>query len=582
MLLPDELTFARNRFRLVDRIFLPKLPVSQKIFFSLARGTGLLSILFMAAFIFHIPGPSGSLAASHDSSSSANRSEPARAKLTRPDVVQFRARAERIFSGPDAQKAFWGVLVEDRDTGQVLYDLNGDHFFTPASNAKIFTTIFALASLGPGYHYHTTLESSAVLDSDGRLHGDLLLVGRGDPDFSNWKIPYAGKIERDEPTELPLAQLADAAVAKGLHEVDGDIVADDSYLPYDPYPAGWSIGDGFFSFGAPIGALTFNENSITVIVSPGSRVGDPATFTIDPPEAAGGVTVRFSTSAASDSPDTGVGRQPGENFIFLRGTIPLGHAPVRVDLAMTDPAVTAGRTLRQLLEARGVRVTGSVRVQHAAPPVSCISLNQNFVHAECLVPAPKYPSVFADHVSPPLIESVRLTNKVSQNLHAELFLRTVAREKAGYGATDAGLWLEQDFLKTAGVPDGDVVLSDGSGLSRDDLVTPRAAVSILRYAAGEPWGPDYISTLPVAGVDGTLEDRMTGTAASGRIFAKTGTLEHVHSLCGFATTLRGEHLVFAMFGNNSAQKGRDSTSELDQLAIAMVETLGKPPARKKK
>jgi len=497
-------------------------------------------------------------------------------------VAQFRARAERIFSEAAAQKALWGVLIVDRDSGETLYDLNADRFFTPASNAKIFTTTFALASLGPGYRYHTTLESSASLDIGGRLGGDLLLIGHGDPDFSNWKIPYAGKIEHDGPTELPLAELADAAVAKGLREVDGDIVADDSYFPYDPYPAGWSIGDEFFTFGAPVGALTFNENSIAVIVIPGARVGDPATYTVDPLAAISGVTVRFSTSAATDIPDIGVGRQPGENFIFLRGTIPLDHSPVRVDLAMADPAATAGRTLLQLLEARGVRVTGSVRVQHAPPPVSCISLNETTVHPECLVPTAKYPFVLADHASPPLIESVRLTNKVSQNLHAELFLRTVAHEKAGYGATDAGLWLENNFLKTAGVPDGDVVLSDGSGLSGDDLVTPRAAVAILRYAAGQPWGVDYISTFPVAGVDGTLENRLTGTPASGRVFAKTGTLEHVHSLCGFATTLRGEHLIFAMFGNNNPQKGRDSISELDALAVAMVETLGKPPAKRRK
>lgn len=500
----------------------------------------------------------------------------------RADVLSFRARAEQILTDAAAQKVFWGILIVDRDSGETLYDLNADRFFTPASNAKIFTTAFAITSLGPNYKFHTTLESPGAMSADGHLDGDLILIGRGDPDLSNVVLPFAGKLEHEGPSDRVLAELADAAVAKGLREINGDIVADDSYFPYDPYPAGWSIGDQFFNFGAPISAISFNENTLAVVVTPGASVADPATYVVDPAAASDGITVRFTTSAASDTPDIGVGRQPGENFIFLRGTIPQGHAPMRLEFAMIDPSMVAGQTLRQLLEARGVHVTGSVRVQHSPPPVSCISLDSNVVHADCLVKAPPYPLLLADHVSLPLIESVQLTNKVSQNLHAESFLRTVAAEKAGYGATEAGLWLERDFLALAGVPDGDVVLSDGSGLSTDDLVTPRAAVDVLRFAAAQPWGQDYISSFPVAGFDGTLENRMKNSTAYGRIAAKTGTLAHVHSLCGFATTIGGERLIFAMFGNNNPQKGRDSTSALDNLAAAMVETFGPQPAKKKK
>jgi D-alanyl-D-alanine carboxypeptidase/D-alanyl-D-alanine-endopeptidase (penicillin-binding protein 4) len=185
-------------------------------------------------------------------------------------------------------------------------------------------------------------------------------------------------------------------------------------------------------------------------------------------------------------------------------------------------------------------------------------------------------------VSPALLECIRLTNKISQNLHAELLLRTAGQVKAGLGTTDAGLWLEQDFLKTAGIREGDAVLVDGSGLSQNNLVTPRAITDLLLYAFRQPWGTDFLSTLPIAGVDGTLENRMKGTAAAGRVWAKTGTLEHEHSIAGYATTPRGEHLVFAIFGNNNPQRGHDATAPLDEIAVAMVETLGTPPARKKK
>jgi D-alanyl-D-alanine carboxypeptidase/D-alanyl-D-alanine-endopeptidase (penicillin-binding protein 4) len=169
----------------------------------------------------------------------------------RADVARFRTRVENILADSRADRASWGILVADRDTGRQLYSLNADHFFTPASNAKIFTTALALATLGPDYRFHTTIESNGLLDNDGRLGGDLVLVGRGDPDLSNRKFPYDKKDETEGPIDKVLAEMADAAVANGLKEVDGDIVADDSYFPYDPYPEGWSVGDLFFKFGAP-------------------------------------------------------------------------------------------------------------------------------------------------------------------------------------------------------------------------------------------------------------------------------------------------------------------------------------------
>jgi D-alanyl-D-alanine carboxypeptidase/D-alanyl-D-alanine-endopeptidase (penicillin-binding protein 4) len=162
----------------------------------------------------------------------------------------------------------------------------------------------------------------------------------------------------------------------------------------------------------------------------------------------------------------------------------------------------------------------------------------------------------------------------------------VGLEKLGLGSTAAGLKVERGFLQSAGVPDGDVVMSDGSGLSRDDLVTPRAMVDLLRYAAHAPWGRDFISTLPVSGEDGTLDERMRNSPAAGRIEAKTGSTEHVHSLSGYATTQRGESLVFSIFCNNDAQHGPGATKPLDDIATAMIETLGPErstgkPAKKK-
>jgi len=499
----------------------------------------------------------------------------------RPDIARFRARVEAVLRQSHAEKAYWGILVTDRNTGATLYELNADQFFAPASNAKLLTTALALSTLGPDYRFHTTLESEGAIGADGRLSRDLVLVGRGDPDLSNRKFPYAGRAEHEGPAEKVLAELADQAVEKGLREVDGDIVADDGYFPYDPYPADWSVGDLFFRFGAPVSAIALDDNTISIEVQPGARIGDPATIFAEPAAALDTFSREITTGPPNGEPDLAVVRQPGMNFVLLRGTIPLGHIPFRLDLAMTAPAETTAIALKQLLEARGVRVTGGTRVQHSPPPENTASGEPIIPQSLPAAPDPN-PLVLAEHVSPPLIESIRVTNKVSHNLHAELFLRAVGHEKLGVGSTDAGLKVERSFLRDAGITDGDVVLTDGSGLSCSDLVTPRAIVALLRYAEKQPWGKDFISTLPVAGVDGTLENRMRDSAASGLIEAKTGEVEHDRALSGYAATLRREDLIFAIFYNNNPQGGPETAAAIDAIATAMVETLGtKPPPKKK-
>jgi D-alanyl-D-alanine carboxypeptidase/D-alanyl-D-alanine-endopeptidase (penicillin-binding protein 4) len=551
------------------------------------RKPSIAAVVCLAAVLTFIPSAAGQEAGPSEQPAVAPAAQVQNGPPAnrRADVAQFGARVQSVLTEAHAARGYWGILVADRDTGEVLYELNADHFFMPASNAKIFTTALALATLGRDYRFRTTLESQAPLGSDGRIAGDLRLVGRGDPDLSNRVFPYAGRFERDGPVEKVLAEMADAAVAKGLKEVDGDIVADDSYFPYDPFPEGWTTGDLFFTFGAPVSAIAFNENSFSIDVRPGIRIGSTAVITTEPNAASDAFRSEITTSSPGSAPAFAVVRQPGVDFILVRGSIPLGHAPVQLEFAMTQPAETAALVLKQLLEARGVRVTGSTVAQHASPPETTAAGEPVFPSTGPPASPPPAPvaAVLAEHLSPPLIECIRMTNKISQNLHAELLLRTVGREKSGLGSTAAGLKVERDFLAAAGIADGDVVLSDGSGLSRDDLVTPRAVVALLEYAARQPWGSGFLSTLPVAGVNGTLQDRMKDTPAWGRIEAKTGSHEDAHALSGYATSESGESLVFAIFGNNNRQHGPDATTALDAIATAMVETLGaEPHAMKKK
>jgi D-alanyl-D-alanine carboxypeptidase/D-alanyl-D-alanine-endopeptidase (penicillin-binding protein 4) len=213
-----------------------------------------------------------------------------------------------------------------------------------------------------------------------------------------------------------------------------------------------------------------------------------------------------------------------------------------------------------------VKVDGHSRARHVADPSPDAATAQ---------------TVLAEHTSVPISDEVRLTNKNSENLHAELLLLLAAHEKMGANNYEDALKFASDFFRRAGIADGDVVLSDGSGLSRKDLVTPRSVVQLLRYAAAQPWGELYRSTLPVAGEDGTLSDRMKNTPAAGRVFAKTGTIGHGNTLSGYATTVHGARLLFSILGNNSNLHAQDANKVIDAICVAMVEELEPAPEMKK-
>ena len=522
------------------------------------------------------------VAAAQQRKSNPTKGASAKSAKQLSDLARFQARVSAALATPFARKAYWGMFIADATTGKTLYELNADSLFTPASNAKIFTTAFAFATLGSDYIFRTTIETTAQLDANGRLRGDLSLVGRGDPDLSNRKLPFVQKVERDGSADKIIAELADAVVARGVKRIDGDIIGDDSYFAYDPYPEGWTTGDLYFSFGAPISAIDLNDNVVSIEIRPGERLDDPAQIAFEPSAGYETFGHEITTGPSASKPKFSVVREPGAMPILLRGSIPLGSAPVKIDLALQEPAEYTAALLKKLLEARGVVISGNARALHGPPPERQADGGNVLTPAPMLVapPAGNPPVILAEHKSLPLIESIRLLNKISQNLHAELLLRTIAREKAGVGTTDAGIELEKQFLRAAGISDGDALLVDGSGLSRQNLVTPRAVVQLLAYASQQPWGESFRSTLPIAGEDGTLEDRMKGTPAAGHLHAKTGSLEHVRGISGYATTLHGENLVFSMFTNNNTAPAHEQSATFDAILTAMIEEFS-PPAKPK-
>jgi len=468
---------------------------------------------------------------------------------------RFSARVDVALSNSAASKGEWGLLIADAATGETLYALNEDKYFVPASNMKLFTTALALSKLGVDYKFQTTLETRGTISEDGTLSGDLFLVGRGDPNLSNRKFPFNLKEEFDGPPEKVLAELADKLVAKGVKQIKGDVVGDDSYFPREPYPDGWEIGDMVWEYGAAISAIVLDDNTATLTLTPGILAGDAVKAEIAPATPDFYVENDVVTSAAEVKSDITLTREPGAQLVVVRGTLPANSAPRKLTLGIHEPALHAAAVLQKVLTDRGVKITGNPRAVHIPE-----------------TPTDTTPrAILAEHISIPLGDSVKLVNKISQNLHTEMLLRTAARQSGIWDKPEDLMKFPVDFYAAAGIAPDDVIQTDGSGLSRHDLVTPRALVALLKYAQTQPWFSAYYASLPVAGVDGTLEDRMRDTIAAGRIHAKTGSVEHVRTRSGFAETPGGRTLIFSFLSNNQGGKAHEATDALDAISVAMIE-----------
>ena len=484
-------------------------------------------------------------------------------------------RIDAVLSRPDLDRGFWGVEVVSLASGKVLYSRNADKLFIPASNTKLFTTSAALALIGPAYTCRTTVESYGTLDTHGRLNGNLVLVGRGDPNLSGRELPYSLRTERTgDPTGI-LAELADQVVKDGVKYVDGDIVADDSYFAFERYGEGWSQDDLVWGDGAPVSALTINDNVVFVNILPADRAGEPAFVSLKPSANYYHVDNRILTTPAGTGRKIFINREPGSTVLTLWGNMPLGDPGADEALAIEDPAEFAARIFRQLLTARGVVVYGGDQTRHtdlaSLSTFSVTALAPAHGGQEPLRPVSPQPLVLASHESKPLLDDVTVINKVSQNLHAEILLRLLGREKGTSGTVEGGLEVLRGFLTQAGISPNEYVFYDGSGLSRQNLVTPHAIVELLRYAQSQPWGESFRATLPVGGVDGTLADRFRDPRLHGQVEAKTGSLDGVKALSGYLTTDRGEKVAFSILTNNFNLPGKDVLEAMDSVVQAIME-----------
>jgi serine-type D-Ala-D-Ala carboxypeptidase/endopeptidase (penicillin-binding protein 4) len=456
---------------------------------------------------------------------------------------------DRILDRAEFASAFWGVEVRSLRTGAVLYSRNAAKSFHPASTLKLVTTAAALDVLGPLERVRTTVETAVPL-REGILEGDLLFVGRGDPNLS-------GRFAEGR-VLAPLEDLADQLVALGLKRVLGRLVGHEGFFKGGRRGAGWGWEDLVWWYGAEVSALSFNDNCTDLQVLPGAHPGDPVLVQRTPESSYVTVLSTATTSPEGTKSDLALTRELGSNLIRLTGTHPLGGGPAELNVAIEDPARYAATVFLEVLASKGIRVEGGVATSSEALPTTM--------------------RVLATHMGPPLGEMVKAVNKPSQNLHAEMLLRLLGVRAKGEGSPESGLDAVQDFLKRQHVDSSGWDLEDGSGLSVHDLVTPRGFVDLLRAMDHHPLRATFKESLPVAGVDGSLRNRMKGTSAEGHIIAKTGSVGHVSSLAGYAETK--EPLVFAIFIDHDTSPPRAAASAIDEVCELLVAIHGERPRSK--
>ena len=499
------------------------------------------------------------------------RQTPLTTSQTKTSASDTSELARRINSAIDESEfgaARWGISVVSMSSGTTLYQRDADQLFTPASNMKIYTTGVALDLLGAEYRWRTSVYATAQPGASGTIQGDLILYGRGAPDLVS-RSPDANKGS--------LTKLADDLYGRGIRRVEGNVIGDESYFRGDSVGDGWQWTDMQWYFGAEASALSVNENQIDVNLVPSSKAGDPPIVRTSDAESYVTVENRMVTRERGERTTIGLHRGLSDNNIQVWGEFAPGSKGFGARLSVHNPALWAAKMFLDALKTRGIVITGQAQARDSRH-----SRSQRFDPSQAVE--------LAVVTSQPLSEIARKTNKESNNLYAELILRTLGRERGEMlgqpdqigrerGDDETGLAVIRLWLARAGISTERIALHDGCGLSRLDLVTPEATVQLLLTLSKAASSQVFRQSLPIAGRDGTLGGRLK--TLSDRVSAKTGSLTYINSLSGYLTNAEGEQVAFSILCNDQISRG-NATQLIDEITalLAYFPTFSPEPHKK--
>lgn len=438
-----------------------------------------------------------------------------------------------IIDRPELRRFRWGIVVRTLNGTNLLYSRDGDRLFTPASNIKLITTAVALRQLGAG----TKLKTSVYqLPSTGDA-ANLLVVGRGDPSL----------------TITQLQSIAQQLQQRGTKQVN-QISFDDGYFRGEQTNGDWEWGDLSTDYAPPINSLMLGQNSLSLTVSP-QQVGQPLNYTWSNPSL-NGWQIDNQTQTVSGTQAGGVGAVAvfGKPLLRLIGQLGLDENPTKLDLPVVNPAESFIAGFRQSLTQSGITV-GSTQ----------LVLGQSILNL----------SEIAGISSPPISELIKETNLKSNNVYAEVLLKSIGRghplhSTGNDNTTDFGISIVKKRLTELGVNPQFYRLNDGSGLSRHNLASPSAFTQLLTGMANTTDAKVYRDSLPVAGISGSLRNRFKGTAAQGIVQAKTGSMSGVLSLSGYINPPQYSPLVFSIILNQHDRPTSEMVKFIDEVVVSLT------------
>lgn len=429
-----------------------------------------------------------------------------------------------LLSDPNLQNATIGLYIESINDNKVIFRQNEHRLFTPASNMKLYTTAASLTKLGPKWKFTTPVYADGLI-SDSTLTGDLIIQGHGDPAIS-------GRFYQNDPLAI-FRSWADSLKLKGIRKIEGDLLADDSFFSGNRLGEGWQWDDEPYYYSAQTSALSFNDNCIDISVTPGRQIDEPALTSVSP------LTdyvylLNYSRTVPADSATTiSFDRRRSLNIIEVNGNIAIRADTLTESITIESPAIYFITVLHQTLKSRGIAISGKARVllRSEKPDYS------------------RMKPLFAHH-SPPLSELIKVINKPSHNFYAEQLFKTLGAKLSNHGSFEGGAKAIGAWLISIGLSPNEYSIVDGSGLSRLNLVSPFSTATLLRYMYRHKHFDYYYQSLPIAGVDGTLKNRMLKTSAQNNVHAKTGFVRYTRSLSGFISDATQRPYVFVMMFNH--------------------------------